>query len=407
MLRTETIVESKWTPMALSPDEQLHLEQVGRSLARGTDRFGNEDPDSEASLIRVNRIDGDIARVRVVDAVGLVAGPSLQLVVRPKIPTGHLLYLFEAAGVVPRVEGEHGWMSTSDDLAQLVCRWFVTSAEAVLQEGLARDYRPRADQLSVVRGRLDVLATTRLVYQGRAAVVSEFEDYDFDTPLNRMILHAARLVVGAPTLPEALRRRALRIAKRMDGVGTLVAADRGAHTDRRTSYYADALLLARQIVTATGRTLEAGPQRSWTFLIRTPKPVEAGLCAVIRDGLQGQAVVGRGRKTLKGSSVTVNPDLVFDTGDRRLIGDIKYKLMGPGWNRADLYEVVAFAAAYQVPRCALISFTVDNGMPLDPLGVGDFVVSDIRWDARPSTHPASAAQQLVAELQIWLDGPRT
>jgi 5-methylcytosine-specific restriction enzyme subunit McrC len=402
MPRTETVVESRWATIALSLDEQLQLERAGRSLARGTDRYGNENPESDASLIRVSRIDANTARVRVTDAVGLVAGPTLQLVVAPKIPTAHLLYLFEAAQVVPRLARDRGSMSAGDDLAQLVCRWFVTCAEQVLEEGLARDYCPHRDQLNVVRGRLDVLATTRLHYQGRAAVVTEFEEYDFDTPLNRVVLHAARLVVGAPTLPETLRRRALRVAKRMDGVGELVPADHGAHTDRRTSYYADALLLARHILAATGRTLEAGPQRGWTFLIRTPNPVEAGLRAVIRGSLQGRAMVRKGRLPLQGSTLTVNPDLVFDTGDQQRVGDIKYKLMGAEWNRPDLYEIVAFAAAYRAPQCALISFRADAVEPLAPLEVGDFTVHDIRWDARASTAPAVAAQRLAHELRTWL-----
>jgi 5-methylcytosine-specific restriction enzyme subunit McrC len=404
-VRTETIIESQWATIALSADEQLALENAGRSLARRTDRFGNESPESDASLIRVSRIDQATARVRVVDAVGLVAGPTLQLIVQPKIPTAHLLYLFEAARIAPRLERHHGWMGGDDEhLAQLVCRWFVSCAEAVLEEGLARDYRPHSDQLSVVRGRLDVLATTRLYFQGRAAVRSEFEEYDFDTPLNRLLRHAARLVTATPSLPEELRRRALRIVKRMDGVGELQPADRGAQTDRRTSYYAHAMLLARQILAATGRTLDAGTHRSWTFLIRTAKPVEEGLRSIVRDALRGEATVHKGQMTLKGSTLTVNPDLTFQTDDHMRVGDIKYKLMGAEWNRADLYEMVAFAAAYRVQQCGLISFRADAQAPLTPLEVGEFTVSDFRWDARPSVRPSGAARQLADQLRSWLAG---
>lgn len=402
-VRTETIVESRWATLELSADEQVLLERVGRAVARGTDRFGNEITDSTASLVRVDRLDARHARVRVADAVGLIGGPTLQLVVRPKIPTAHLLHLFAAADVLPRIDHEQGLAAESDDLTELVCAWFVSATERVLEEGLARDYRPQRDQLRVVRGRLDPLATARLYYEGRAAVVSEFEEHDFDTPLNRTVLHAARLVISTPSLPEALRRRALRVTKRMDGVGELTPADRGAGVDRRTAYYADALCLARQIITACGRTLEAGDRRSWTFLIRTAGPVEDGLRRVIARSLWGAVQVKKGQLRLAGSTLTVNPDLVFDTGQELRVGDIKYKLMGSEWNRADLYEIVAFAAAYRVERCALVSFETGSSSSLASLSVGEVVVSDLRWDARATVSPLQAEQRLGAQLRGWLE----
>jgi hypothetical protein len=402
-MRTETIVESRWTTLELSANEQALLEWAGRSLARGTDRFGNAVASSTASLVRVDRIDARLAQVRVADAVGIIAGPTLQLVVRPKIPTAHLLHLFAAADVLPRLDHEQGLAAESDDLAELVCAWFVTATEHVLEEGLARDYRPQRDQLRVVRGRLDSLATARLYYGGRAAVVSEFEEHDFDTPLNRTVMHAARLVVSTPSLPEALRRRALRVTRRMDGVGELTPADRGASVDRRTAYYADALCLARQIIAARGRALEVGDRRSWTFLIRTAGPVEDGLRHAIARSLRGPVQVKRGKLRLGGSTLSVNPDLVFDTGHELRVGDIKYKLTGSEWNRSDLYEIVAFATAYRVERCALISFEIGLTGPLAPLSVGDIVVSDLRWDARATRSPQQAEQQLGTQLRSWLD----
>lgn len=86
----------------MTPRSQAVLEEAGRTLARGTDRYGVEPLDSGASLLRVRRIDAATAQVKVLDAVGLVATPTLQLNVRPKIPAAHLLEILQAADVVPR-----------------------------------------------------------------------------------------------------------------------------------------------------------------------------------------------------------------------------------------------------------------------------------------------------------------
>jgi 5-methylcytosine-specific restriction enzyme subunit McrC len=401
-VRTVSVVESRWTTVTLSAGEQRELEQAGRTLASGTTRFGALDRESAASLIHVQRLDERTARVRAHNAVGLVACSTVQLLVTPKVPTPHFLHLLAEADVVPRLDHAPAWTAESDDLTWLVCHWFVAAAERVVEEGLARDYRPLREQVPVVRGRLDVLATTRLYYRGRPAVVSEFEEYDFDTPLNRTLLHATRVVATGPTLPHELRARALRVSKRFDGVGALRRNDLDVRVERRTSYYADALLLARQIIEATGRTLASGGSRSWTFLIGTAKPVEQAMRKIAQDAIGRAGSVKQGRRRLPRGTLTVNPDLVVRLADQLLVGDVKYKRAGNEWDRDDLYEVVAFATAYRAPRACLISFAVDNTEAVAPVTFGDVTVSDLRWDARPTTTPEGASNALRQQLRDWI-----
>jgi 5-methylcytosine-specific restriction endonuclease McrBC regulatory subunit McrC len=355
-------------------------------------------PRATSSLIHCQRIDATTAKVRVMDAVGMVATPTLQLNVAPKIPADHLLYLLSAGGAIPRFAAEHGYMATDENLAALVARWFVAAAERVLEEGLARDYRPRRDEITSVRGRIAPLETARLFYRGRLAVVAEFEEFDFDTPLNRLLLHAARLVASGLALPEDLRRRALRAAKRMDGVGPYVAADFGAPVDRRTAYYADAALLARQIIRYSGRTLQAGSVRSWSFLLRTPTPVEAGVRATLQHALPALAIRQR-RVPLQGSTKTINPDLVF--GADAAITDIKYKLAEEGWARPDLYQVVAFATGFRTVHAALLDFARPVGKVFPDVVIGDVRVRHLCWPTASGISPEAAAEDLAAQVLAW------
>src|SRR4051812_7290877 len=93
-VRHETLTESREAEIVLSPDEQALLEGLGRQLARGTDRFGQLVEASTSTLVRCSRVDPVHCKVTVADAVGVLAIPSLQIVVEPKIPVHHVLYLF-------------------------------------------------------------------------------------------------------------------------------------------------------------------------------------------------------------------------------------------------------------------------------------------------------------------------
>ena len=81
--------------------------------------------------------------------------------------------------------------------------------------------------------------------------------------------------------------------------------------------------LARHILRHVGRHLAAGSDAAWSFLLRTPEMVEARDLGVLADRL-GPARVWKGHLQLPGSTLTFNPDLVFDAA--QAVGDVKYKL---------------------------------------------------------------------------------
>ena len=232
------------------------------------------------------------------------------------------------------------------------------------------------------------------------AITCEFDEFDEDNSLNRLLLAAALAVGGSQILPADLRQRARRISLRLDGVGRLRPQDLRAVVDRRTDYYRDAVALAKSILASAGRSLEEGPEAAWSFLIRTPEMVEAGLRQVLAVGLSQRWQVAKGHLQLPGSTKTLNPDLVF--GDGLAVGDVKYKLTGQDWNTGDLYQTVSFAAVYRTRRALLISFSPDAEV-LPELTVGDIRVTHMPWQASRGTSPEDAANLLVAQVSTWLD----
>jgi hypothetical protein len=195
-----------------------------------------------------------------------------------------------------------------------------------------------------------------------------------------------------------LRRRARRLDGHLADVGELRPDDSLAATDRRTGHYVDAVLLARSLLRSTGRSLAVGALSAWTFLVRTPEMVEAGIRAVLADYLGSTTVRKEGRQ-LVGSSLTFNPDLVF--GAPNAIGDVKYKIAGGDWNRGDLYQVIAFATAFRVPEALLIRFRPPEVSPLPDVQVGDIRVREATWLTDAGASAEAAASGLAADVVDW------
>ena len=100
-------------------------------------------------------------------------------------------------------------------------------------------------------------------------------------------------------------------------------------------------------------TSAKGADLAWTFLIRTPEMVEAGIRVILAESLVPIRVTKEARQAI-GSSLTFNPDLVFDHG--AAVGDVKYRLAGADWSRPDLYQAIAFAEAFGTDDAIVVNF---------------------------------------------------
>jgi hypothetical protein len=391
----ELLVESTWKTLALSEAQGEALRGAGRSLAKGTGRYGEPLEDPKASLIRVESLGGGEARIKVVDAVGMVAVEGLQLTVVPKIPQSHFLEIVSRSGRLPAISALSGTMQRGDGFAELVCQWFMSALERIVAEGLLQDYREVRDEIKAVRGRLEPLATARFFYRGRLAVSAHFDEFGYDHPLNRILLAAARTVSGAPFLSGTLRRRATRVAGQLPEVGLMTPADLAAEVDRSSTHYGDGILLAKEVIAATGRSLSADDTKTWTFLFRTALPIEEGLRAILSEAFRPVPVL-KSSFPIGGVSMRANPDLSF--GDPAAIGDVKYKIGDGTWNRSDLYQLVAFAAAAGVNTALLVDFRPHTQPPLPSLKFGDIDVLNASWRLLPEKNPDAAREQLVQEV---------
>lgn len=394
--------ESKPVTVKLTPAEASQIRQAGKDLASKSVRYGASAEEvaavAERTVVRVQPVGNGKYQVAVHDAVGLIATPNFQLHIMPKIPQDHLLHLFSMSGCLPKMSSMKGGIDEGVDLWILMATWFVRATENVFRRDLMRDYVGRREMLKVKRGRLHALNTARAFYQGRLELDCEFEEFEIDTPLNRILREGVRSVLSFRTLPKALRRSAASLNTRFMGVSDLQPGDLQCTADRRTHHYEDAISLAKQIIQGAGRNLGAGDKSAWTFLMRTPDLAEDGLRHILINALSDTHKVEKRGRQIQGSKMTLNPDLVFDHG--KTVGDVKYKLLSNAWSRPDLYQLTTFATGFETSMGALLGFHTGGGDLPEPIQIGSKFLQCIAWDCDLSVKDAEDA--FVNDVRGWL-----
>ncbi len=397
-----TLRESESIELEMTEAEARALASVGRRLAGQQQWWGASVPaperQSSAIAVRATTRRGRW-HVRVNDAVGTISVGDLHLTVRPKIPEPHLLGLLTRGGAVPRIDQAFAAHASGHDLWEILATWYLSVAESVIRADLIRDYRAQKDERPYVSGRVDFVRSAVILGRGRLAIAGEVQEYDYDNPLNRVLLAALRLVQTSSLLTHEVRRRANRAASRFDGVSALRPGDlQTVSTERRTSHYGPALALARRLLAGTALGLGHGDAKAWAFLVRTPEPVEEGLRQLLQAALSDHIVEKRGMR-LVGSQKRLNPDLVFDRGVA--VGDVKYKVHNGSWSNDDLYQLVAFATGFGARRALLVSFS-PTGATLQRLLVGDVEVSSAAWNSSPTRTFDESAVEWVSAVERWL-----
>jgi 5-methylcytosine-specific restriction enzyme subunit McrC len=403
-------VESEWTTVPITASDAAGLRAAGERLVPATAWWGTgeldtdpEDPQAAArSAVHCRMTTGGHWQVRVADRIGLVATGDVAVRVHPKIPVEHALFLFRKAhhglAAAMTVDDARVMAEAAGGFWELICHAFVREAERVIARDLVRDYELDAADLVLLRGRVHMATSARRALQGVLRFACEFDEYTADAPINRYLKAACGSVARSSVLSSSLRRRAMRIRAEMAEVGEIEPGDRQLiHFDRRTAHYRDAVRLADLVLDAQGETWRPGVSPGVAYLLRTPLLMQRGLQEVLSEGLGSRWTIRPQKVALRGIGEWINPDLVF--GKREAVADVKYKRASDVWDRAELYEIVAFAEHLGVTRAAILDF---RSVPRLTVGVGDITITHVRWDLAIQD-PAEAARKFTRDVDSWLE----
>jgi len=356
---------------------------------------------SESSVITCVHIRDDKYLVKVANVVGAVALPGASLHIEPKIHISHFAHLAKRAIARHRSISERVSVDSLDTFWELVAAWCVTDVEKIYRAGLLSDYREETDDLSVVRGRVNVRRTSEIFVHGQLAANCTFDEFDVDNSLNRVLRRAMSFISSASWSQDVeLKKRASRMDRAMEGVGTLRHGDLAVKTDRRSRHYAEALDLSLRVLGPVGANVFAGAGIGRTFLIPTPGLMEEGLRAVLTDGLF-PVEVKSGKKVLSQSPFfSVNPDLVLDGGV--ITGDVKYKIASRMWVRSDVSQAALFATGYKASAALIATFSREPHIADLEMNLGNLLVKRFVWRADEEMDPADVEADFVDRVREFV-----
>ena len=407
-MQNEVVLEENQEQAVHLSSEQLRaLAAIGRKMAGRLDWWGTDSNTQIAehlarasSVVTIKPRPDGAASVMFRNVIGSVRLGETQLQIRPKIPLSHFLYLMKQSDVAPRMDDASIQVGSSDELRQLVAKWLVVEAERILRLGLHRDYSDYEQELSEVRGSVQVVPTMLSNMMGRPVVSCEFSDLDEDASINRLVKAACLEVASCTSFDRAYRNRARRVAVAMGQVGALRLSDSGFQPTRLHARYSRVLPLAKLVIAGKGASWVGGGISGAGFLLPTPGIIESGLRNLVAGSLSEFDVRKRGLRLVEGG-ITLNPDVVIDDG--RVVGDIKYKYFGGDWDRASLNQIVTFATGFSAKRGFVIGFRrgLAGHAPMQAT-VGQVQVRKFAWNASGDADPDGSAAALRQELAVWL-----
>lgn len=366
---------------------------VARAAARDLRRSGDE-------VLQ----DGHFA-LRAGQTVGIIATPGVSLEVLPKVGgLGTRAVRRNLVRMIADVEGfplsarESAELERQDrDLLELLIGLFARRLVEVLRPGLARAYVTEEDELRSLRGRLrPERQFARLA--GRADLLAcRFDELSLDTPLNRVLRAAALLLLGrtrvaasAQMLGEALLH--------LEGVPDLRGPLPVVHLDRTNGRFRALHAQARLFLLGRYQSTSGGSQAGQAILFRMNHLFEAWVARALRRRLasEGWAVTSQGpqRAALRRGNAGVfqmKPDVVIERGGRRVVVDTKWKRLAPpssvgsdpkrGVDQADIYQLMAYAQAYEADAVVLLYPSLTLTLGFDRLHVAgtsrSFVLAEI------------------------------
>ena len=337
--------------------------------------------------------------------VGLVCLPSLVIEIRPKVPMSSVLFLLSHACDAASWFEQQPELSDDLDLVEMIAIMLARLVQQATRRGLLNGYQSEDEALQAPRGRIlfDEQIRRRL---GTSPPIEVRHDVFTSDILENRLLLAALGAMNRIRLQSAMAKRELIRAQRLFG-GVIRQHFEPASIPhvvftRLNQHYQPAISLATLVLCSAALDLGVGGSRGSAFLIDMNAAFEQFVRKALRAaiGVESARFPDRPRTVHldEAGVVPLKPDLCLLEGRRIVwVGDAKYKrLPVGGYRNADLYELLAYAVALDLPGGTLV-YAADEGT-----GAAQHVVvhagKRLRVVALDLVAPRSALLRQIQEL---------
>ena len=420
-MNSYNLVENKTLEINLSNDEAEALKALESKIANFVsglpdDSFEDEDRRFKITFQK-SQIQENTYFLTVSNAIGQIVLGDHIFNISPKIQDDHFIEIYK----LDKKKDKNLWIEDNQGTAAkgeifyLIINDFLNGVEKVVSKGIRKGYKQFEDELKYIKGRVNVMETTRNLLSGKLAIKTEFEEFSIDTALNRLIksalfeiktLHSSEsLHVTSSDFIETLVSKASKLYNHFEFIPDYLASDLRVNVDRNTKYYEQALVGAKNILQSYGAEVTVGDITASARMMNTFMVIENGLRYFLNQNLP-EKFICNSKPTSKNSrdgKYSFNPDLVFGYPENIATGDIKYKF----WTSQkkvstnDFYQSFAFTSAYKVTKGIVIGFSDSTFKPLDQHDkVGDVDYFVASWDT--DEDPVNASQKLLSQITTIL-----
>jgi 5-methylcytosine-specific restriction enzyme subunit McrC len=309
--------------------------------------------------------DPDVVTIGATSWVGALAVPGLVVRVMPKVSVTNFFAML-GAGVSPDAfDHEHVTWSDTDELIDGVAYFAIRLIDSSTMRGLVHGYVPREERMRTIRGRLLVEEFARRPWSA-AEPQCRFDDFTADIVENQLFRCTLQAMLSWPQLAPHVRREALRVLGRFDGVADTPATKHAAPLPitRLNEHYEDAMCLSRLVLQAMSLSHEAGDQQANSLMVDMDDLFRRWISQELDFRLAPEMRIERDEDVWldEGRALTMAPDLVVRRGSEVvLVGDAKYSMGADGYVASrDYLELVAYTSAMGLPTGLLVHCNSDR-----------------------------------------------
>jgi 5-methylcytosine-specific restriction enzyme subunit McrC len=315
------------------------------------------------------------SRLRAQQVVGILATEGAALEILPKIDGAtsddaaarrslvHMLAIVLDLEIAAGANADLSWQK--DDLLEILVQLFCDKLFAVLHRGMPRRYVGHQEDLSTLRGSLDVTRQFTILGASPQKLACKYETLSPDIALNQ-IMKAAVARLSTISRSQQNRRKLVELAFAFDEVSTVgikqLPWDK-VIVDRTNSGWLELFRFARLLLGDRFQTTTSGSTQGFSLLFEMNTLFEEFIGRMIKRALSGTSL----QVDLQGPHgyalvdhitgirrFATRPDIVISReGKRLLIIDTKWKrLKGKiddvkrGVGQADVYQMMAYAHVY-------------------------------------------------------------
>ena len=292
--------------------------------------------------------------------VGAVDLDDLSIRIRPKLPVGRLVALLAYATDAVDVTKSFDFAEHSE-LVDALADALAHEARRAFRRGLLNGYRATEEALPAVRGRIRFDAQVRRRFGLAPPVEVRYDDFTADITANRLV-KAAVARLGRMRLRRRRNRADLRwTAAVLADVASVEYRPAEVPTvtfDRLNRHYRQVVALARLVLQWSAFEADRGNVRVPGFLVDMNRLFEQFVVQALREELGVSAQVLRSGVvgTLdEAGQIRLQPDLSWwRRGICTFVGDVKYKSITDRAPNPDIYQLLAYATAFDLPGGLLI-----------------------------------------------------